>query len=168
MAVQLEIKEIKPHTTLRAKKKFDKLLQATKDARPVWKIFLSWYRENFVPSVFTSRGKAMGKTWAVYSQSYRTWRKKNAGGKGKLRLTDRLFDAAQGKRESFETLKKKVMTFGIENSLEYAAVHQYGFPKNGIPQRPYLFNQQGDLPPRAWAVLVTMFEDRFEEVFNGN
>jgi phage gpG-like protein len=168
MAVQLEIKEIKPHTMARAKKKFQKLLSTTKNMKPVWKIFLSWYRDDFIPDVFNSRGKALGKTWAVYTPSYRAWRKKNAGGKGKLRLSDRLFDASQGKRESFEKMKKKSLVFGIDNSVKYASAHQYGSPKQGIPARPYFVKENGDLPPRAWAFLVRTTENYLEGSFNGN
>jgi hypothetical protein len=143
----------------RAKIAFAKLADKASDMRPVFKEFLRWYKTDYTTDIFNSRGKALGTSWPKYSLAY--LKQKRKSGKPMMRLTNALFDAARGDSGWIEKLKRKTFSFGISDSIKYAANHQYG---DTVPQRAYVFTKDGDLSPRAWTVLMTLLENDLEDI----
>lgn len=155
MAIKLIIGKPGIEQMKRAKRSFAKLARLSKDLRPIFTDFLDWYKTEYVPAIFDSRGKALGQSWQNLSEIYA---KKRGRKTSTLRLTDRLYNAAKGGSEWFEKFEKKSFTLGIEDSIPYAAAHQYGNSDTGMPQREYLFTRDDDLSPRAWAVLLELIK----------
>lgn len=148
---------IKTKGMTRAKKGFNKLLKRTKDLRPVFKEFLKWQTKEYADGVWDTRGKALGQGWENYRSA--AYVKKKGRKTANLILTGRLRDAAKGKSGWIQKIDKKTFAFGISDSIEYAAIHQYGKESRNMAQRSYLFSRDDDLSPRQWVTLLQMTEE---------
>lgn len=151
--------EVKVKGMTRAKDAFQKLARNVNDLTPVWKEFLEWHKTEYMPQTWESQGKAQGKKW----ENYRSLRYINKKGKksADLKLRGKLYDAARGKSGWYEKIQKKLMTFGVSDSIggrKLSAAHQYGYKPNNIAQRSYLFTREDTLSPRAWKKLLDIIE----------
>lgn len=141
--------------------RFERLARRVNDMRPIWKDFLKEYKQ-IIAQNFEARGAIMnGQRWPVYWQDsnapdkeYRAaYYRRKKGSRPMLRLTDRLYNAATGGAGWYDKIKKKSVELGIKN-VKYSKVHQYGYKKRNIAQRPYLFAKENTLPARAWVMLI--------------
>lgn len=146
----------------KAKKDFSKLARRVKDLRPVFTDFIKYYQDKIMPASFNTKGSLMGKKWQSATDQYRKWKSKspkNTSGSStaNLKLTGRLYDAATGGSGWYQKIGKKTLEFGIKRGvIKYANRHQEG--TSGMPQRPFFYTANGDIPKRAWLFLKTETE----------
>jgi len=139
MALQIEFKKPGIDQLKKMLTRFQRFKLLFKDLRPIYKEFLDWYKVNIIPEAFDSKGKLMGKKWAALSPAYA---KKVGRSQATLRLTETLYNAAKGGSGWFEKIGKKDFTFGIEDSIPYNAIHQYGKPPKGCLKDPICIQQK--------------------------
>lgn len=150
----------------RAKQTFIRLAKRIDDLTPIWEKFITYYQYDLMPQVWNSRGAAMGEKWAPYKQDengiskYLIWKRKH-GSSRMMILYGRLIGAATGGQGWFQKLQPKSLTIGIEG-IPYSGAMQYGY--KGIPARPYFFNKNDDLPPRAWKFLIDETNKELESI----
>lgn len=75
--------------------------------------------------------------WAEWSESYQKHLSRiGRGGNFILRFSGRLWGSIQPGEGKFRTNSSGVLLF---TNIEYAAAHQYGYPKRNLPARPFMW-----------------------------
>lgn len=123
--------------------------------KPVWEKFENFYKNEQTKKFFDSKGKILGSKWQNLSPAYEKWKKKNYPGRPLLVLTGKMKEATMGGAGWFSNKTKNKMSFGIRGEAYYP-VHQYGSLKKKIPQRPFLFGANKELPARAITKLMNL------------
>ncbi len=140
----------------RARDAFITIAKRVKDLTPVWKRYIEYHTTSLMPGVFNSNGVAMnGKRWEGYrSEKYKKWKRAHGGKLSEILVLDgRLKAATMGGPGFRSTICKQELSMWIEG-IPYSRVHQFGYEKQNLAERPYFFTAKGDLPPRAWAFLI--------------
>jgi phage gpG-like protein len=154
------------------------LINRISNLKPVFEDFIISY-QRIIKEAFQTRGAIFGKRWAEYTKNRINNKGKFVSNYKKRRLprnmliqSSRLYGATQGGAGFFKTITNKSCTFGINSSIPYARIHQYGGKtgKNNranMPQRAYFMNYDNkSIPVRALNFLQDELQKEFNKVGN--
>jgi hypothetical protein len=137
--------------TENAKKKFIKLMQNCDDLSPVFKDFVTEYKE-IVAQNFEAHGKIMERQrWVNYTPEYLYWKQKHYPGKPMLELSGDLKAAATN-------FKSDVSSKSLVMTIDGADYFFYVQERKTNP-RHYFNTPDDDLPIQAWKVLIEKAEN---------
>ena len=113
------------------------LEKRSRNFSPVWR----WAKKSLERSFsenFRAGGSLVGG-WDPLDAGYSSWKTENFPGRGKLRISGKLFRSIRNLDGGVNKIEKLSATFGTD--VEYAKFHQYG--TNKMPARKIVFEPAG-------------------------